>query len=817
MYNKFGWLKLVPILSILFGVALVSGHQDSFGFSIVSLSLILALCFTAYPLSRLIFKNTPEALIFAFPIGFVIHSLFLTFVGDAFGISALPVLIYIAASLVIFLLVQLKGKAIEEPSTWNTFDYVLFYCWLLATLAFIALPYAHVGLETREGFAYRAYFNADFFRNLGVAGSLVASGVPPENPYFAGEILRYHWFFQILPSFWQTLFPDFRADLNMAQFSVVAALMFSASLFVVVRRFTTSRAARVLALPLLILGASYDGILAILHLRGKGYTLMTFRDLNVDGLSRWLWKTPQVDTLLRTMLYGPQHLIALTVLLILLAGWSFDMKRSARWLLVALLFLSVAFSTFIAGLAIAIFGVILAWHALRADRRFVPELVGYVLMGAAFLAVFLKFQMFAADSGQISFGINREILGTLPWYYFLEWGAPAVLGLAGFFWNSGRIPARLLLSGALASLGVILFARLDLTDKSVFSIKFGYLVHLCLFLLSIGFWDRLLQSGRIKWVLVPTLMVILVLPASITTIMDLYNAQDVTNEKFTTYIGTDFDYILKWFRRNLPPEAVIQSDIIHDSGYVDQYVTEIPPLAARRVYLSDPILSQLFQIPAEHVKDRAVLICRLFRSDSPKMIHHLASKASIDFLFVESKTESLAFTRLLEPYFSLAVEQGDMAVFRVNSSKYDVSEEDMKEPGQGVLYREKGDDVVHARFGQNFYPPEPHGLCEKASWMSNDGMIILSIDKEIKGEFSFEVLAITENRTLVAYVNETEVLRSSLGTQPAVVKIPVELKQGKNRVRLVCVEGPEPASRFGARNDQRMLSLKILRLAFRPA
>ena len=115
--------------------------------------------------------------------------------------------------------------------------------------------------------------------------------------------------------------------------------------------------------------------------------------------------------------------------------------------------------------------------------------------------------------GHLVFGMNREILQNLPWYYFLEFGAASVLGIAGMFWSSGKIPRALLLAVLLVSLGIILFASLDLTDKSVFSIKFGYVVHLCLFLLSLGFLDFLLT--RRKWTLTAALCVLLVLPAAL--------------------------------------------------------------------------------------------------------------------------------------------------------------------------------------------------------------------------------------------------------------------------------------------------------------
>ena len=242
MFNKRRWKLpgILPAVLLLAIVACISGHRESIATSGISLSILLLLCFTAYPLSRWIFTKTLEAVVFAFPIGFLLHSLGLAVSGMLFGIKIVPFLIYISASLGIFLAVEthrsLRPSATSQAPPEKA-DIALLYVWIAILLLVVALPYFHVGIETPKGIAYRAYFNADFFRNMGVTGSLSTSGIPPTNPYFAGELLRYHWFFQVFPAYWQTLFPSFRLDFVLVQFSLLMVILFGASLALVLRRF----------------------------------------------------------------------------------------------------------------------------------------------------------------------------------------------------------------------------------------------------------------------------------------------------------------------------------------------------------------------------------------------------------------------------------------------------------------------------------------------------------------------------------------------------------------------------------------------------
>src|SRR5262249_53494146 len=155
-----------------------------------------------------------------------IHAFLLSFVALIFGIHRITIIIYLVVAVVLSIFINRK----DAESEWKDGDWGLLFVWLIATIMIVSIPFIKVGEATTAGFAYRAYFNADFFRNMAVAGSLSTAGIPPDNPYLAGNPLHYYWFFHLLPAFWSKIIPSYRADFLLVQFSIVSALMFVAAL-----------------------------------------------------------------------------------------------------------------------------------------------------------------------------------------------------------------------------------------------------------------------------------------------------------------------------------------------------------------------------------------------------------------------------------------------------------------------------------------------------------------------------------------------------------------------------------------------------------
>jgi hypothetical protein len=235
--------NLSKITGIIFflSIGILSGIHGSLIQSFSSLLLLTAFLFIALPLSKTFFRSKTEAMVMAFPIGFVLHTLLLAFAAKIFGINRTTLSIYFiitaAASAAYF---SYQRKHNSENTSPPAEDSLLLFVWLILTIAIVSIPFFKAGIETANGFAYRAYFNADFFRNMAVTGSISQTGLPPDNPYFGGHVLRYYWFFHLLISFWKTIFPSYRLDFLLIQFSLAACSMFSAALFVTLRRVVQS-------------------------------------------------------------------------------------------------------------------------------------------------------------------------------------------------------------------------------------------------------------------------------------------------------------------------------------------------------------------------------------------------------------------------------------------------------------------------------------------------------------------------------------------------------------------------------------------------
>src|SRR5262249_26070150 len=110
-------------------------------------------------------------------------------------------------------------------------------------------------------------------------------------------------------------------------------------------------------LPLFVIGSDYKSFYVFAYLKSHKLSWAAFTTLNIEGMLRWIWHVPQIDFLYRAMLYAPQHLLALTVVLMTLLAWNRLNDGRVMILLSALVFTSIGFSAFIGGLLLLAFSV----------------------------------------------------------------------------------------------------------------------------------------------------------------------------------------------------------------------------------------------------------------------------------------------------------------------------------------------------------------------------------------------------------------------------------------------------------------------------
>ena len=139
-------------------------------------------------------------------------------------------------------------------------------------------------------------------------------------------------------------------------------------------------------------------------------------------------------------------------------------------------------------------------------------------------------------------------------------------------------------------------------------------------------------GNRKRWALA-----IILIPALLTAVLDIYNAQDVTNRNFsrgtfrwTTIVDRSDRQALAWIRSNTSPEAVVQWDVrAREPG---EWAL-IPALAERRMAVGFPI----FLLDNRKYRKRERRLRPIFVSRDPVRAHQLALEAGIDYLVIGTR------------------------------------------------------------------------------------------------------------------------------------------------------------------------------------
>jgi len=806
------------ILALMAGVIIiVSGAHGSLLQAGASFLMLALLCATAYPLSRFLFGPGIESIVFTFPIGYMLHALGLALCAWAFGFKLPVLVIYFLSSIILAVFFWRRSPTSSDPNPASLL------IWLLVVAGAVALTFLHVGAETPQGYAYRAYFNADVFRNMAASGSLLRTGIPPENPYFAGYTLHYYWLFHVIPSFWMIVLPSYRVEFIFVQFALATSLAFVAALWTAVRRVSRSSWTPMFVLPLFLIGGSYEGLFVLNHLYEKKMHWTQFTTMNVDGILRWVLKLPQIDTLFRPLLYAPQHLMALTLVPLLFIAWTTS-TQTRRLLLLLVILISVGFSVIVGVILVLAAGILLLKELVKDRKEVLPEILIGGVLGLVFLALYMKsFSMFSLGHGDLKFVLDANLFSRLPQFFVLQWGAILFFGLAGlFFWKEKDANYLTLLVFFLLSSCFLLFVRIQNHDPSLtrpafdvpglsdVSLKSGYINHVALVLFSAKFIDQVLAgpASRRKWLFGATAL--MVLPAAVTFAMDAYNSQDIKNAKFTSYITRDQMEMYRWMRENLDKVARVQDYVQAGGSFIESHVSETPPFANRSMYVGDTILSQIFQTPRDELAKRQQVLDDILKSEDPKQISSLAHKAEIDYFLAFPLRRNPLERRDAAPFFKVAFEHGSMTLYRVMEHEV-------------PLYHSRGDllmlddqteeATLSTYYETGFHNVEPLADGEPSRWMSQNGLVRFQSKAEFKGRLIFLAHAFARNRTLELLWNEQRVHTQRLTQSPSKVIFHVAIPPGESVLKIHCPEGPDKVGE----NDRRKLSIKIWGMQLRPS
>ncbi len=546
---------------------------------------------------------------------------------------------WVVESVVIAFVARQIRTPIVPLRPWTPRDTAALCVVLLLVPGLMAAPYRNIGAADAEGRTYyRAYFTADFVWHVALTAELGRFTMPPRNPYMADRDLHYYWTYFLVPAAVTGSVPgldDVEAALKVN--AECTAMLLLASIFLFARTAGATALATALGVVLVVLASSAEGFAAIVDLLSRGRPLSALREVNIDAITAWWYNGLRIDGVHRTMFYNPQHsLSGMLGLLGLLAAAEAGSRATSRAALASgvLLGLATTFNPFLGAAFSAIYGLAVLGDAIatRAPVRAIvahwPAAIPPVLaVGWGILNTMGEGAGDAVTIGWAGFARNAPVLTLL-----LGLGPVLVPALAGFL-PAKRLPAqpaRVALAGLL--LGLFLFYFVMLSERSWVGFRAGQIMLAMLPLPLARLFDVLLAS-RIRPLAAVLALAILVL-GSPTTVVDAFNASDITNREmgpsfpWTLTVSPAQHQALAWVRANTPARAIVQAEPIVRGR---AHWSFIPTFARRRTSAALPISL----LPEPEYEARSRRVQSMFTNPDMDGARREARRLRIDYLWVD--------------------------------------------------------------------------------------------------------------------------------------------------------------------------------------
>ena len=484
-------------------------------------------------------------------------------------------------------------------------------------------PFSRIGFPVAGNYAYRAYFSSDYLKHFSVVESLDQPGLPPANLYFQGEALHYYWLPYATPAF--VAFFAGSTTRSMFAFSFTVNFLFILLLLLMALKTCGRRRWMPYLAALLVLAPSLEGF--YLWAGRARFSLAGYfrvgRNINIDGLTRWLWQLPEIDTLLRSLLFTPQHLLSLAFLLLFL--YMLSQKHEHPWALSFCLASSLAASFFVGGILLISWGLYATLRegaalvrGLQKFRGFLMNLTRHFALPIFVISLSIGLKMISFSGSGVMLKPMRpgEILILLG----LNFGLLTVAGATGLL--AGRFQERGFYALLLAvSLGLILAVRITHFESDV-SLKVGLVAILVLVLLTC----RLAEVPRAGRFALPLALLIIV-PGLWTLTLDVRNSSDIGNRLFTSYISVEEMRMLAWIRKNIPAARTIQNF----PEARPWNLSAIPAFSGKQMVVGDRMHGQIFQVRPDLYQQRLEGLRRAL-TGLPKTREDLR-RMGVDYLF----------------------------------------------------------------------------------------------------------------------------------------------------------------------------------------
>jgi hypothetical protein len=379
-----------------------------------------------------------------------------------------------------------------------------------------------------------------------------------------------------------------------------------------------------------VAAVSYEGPLVLLR---TALGAESFLDTNVDAFGRWALGLVSLDGLHRSLLYTPQHLFSYSSLVVLLVLVRRGEPRDRIGAIACgLLLAGMAGTSIVTAMLAGPWLILVVLVRERAGRRFAGLSSWVGAPAVALLAWYVLLGFFGDAGGALVLRAPRW--AELPAVLFFDCGALVLLlALRRRFDREDAFVAVL----ALLALLAVLFLDLEGYEGVWMAWRAGSVL-----LVALGFLAAPALRGRLG------LRHALVLsPALLTVMLDVYNAQDVSNRRlsagefrWTTVVSGDEWEALQWIRSETPADAIVQWDV--RARELGEWAF-IPALGERRMAVGSPIF--LLDPGKYRVRERRE-VRPIFVSADPVEAHRLARRLGIDYLFIGARELQVRGERL---------------------------------------------------------------------------------------------------------------------------------------------------------------------------
>jgi hypothetical protein len=569
------------------------------------------------------------------------------------------------------------SRAVQPAATsaWMRRDTASLLLVLLIVPALAGPPFARLGYRDIEGNRYyRAYFTADFVWHMAVTAELDKFAMPPRNMFMPNRPLNYYWAYYVVPAAVSGSAPGELASVerNLKVNAMGTAFLLVSAMFLLAWVVVPNGPAVAGAVLLASVASSAEGLYEIGRLLDRGTPLAALRNVNIDAISNWRFGGLRIDGIPRCFWWVPQHstsyVMGLSALALLASGGS-GAGLSIFVIGGLALAASVAFNPFVGAVFAFVWGVAVAFDAIRSPQpaaRVARASIAVVPVALA-LAWCIGNRMVGGAPSVVQLGLRGTAAHDPLWNLILSLGpalAPAIVGAFALRRHPHArraIPAVTLIAVSLVVMHVV---RLSVDDSWV-GFRAGQMLLVSLPAVTAAAFTFPGAARKIAGT-VALLALVAGLP---TTLVDLYNAQDITNRAegpgfpWTEVLDVEHQDALSWMRRATRPTDVIQLD---PTARGETTWTIVPSFGERRMAASLP--RTLVDVPEYH--ERSARVKEMFATTDSRRAWDIAHALRIDYIYVDA-VERAAYAEGVKkfaasPLFARAFQNGEVTIYRVN-------------------------------------------------------------------------------------------------------------------------------------------------------